>query len=193
MQVEWPGGCGEPAVAVLGSTGGARRLRRLLVFPLLAVVAVLSLPGAVAEAGETAGSGIVSFSVDDARSPALLSGSEGFNSSPVVSPDGCSVAFISDRELWKAVFKGCDCSDAVYVMQIDGRGMRRVSAPVDAASWSPKGNMLALAVGDWVETLSADGRREHVVYHGSLGSPDALTAPGWIPDGKRIIVAVQAG
>jgi WD40-like Beta Propeller Repeat len=59
-------------------------------------------------------------------------------------------------------------------------------AVVDTASLSPKGNMLALAVGDWVETLSADGKREHIVYHGSLGSPDALTAPSWTPDGKRI-------
>jgi Tol biopolymer transport system component len=83
----------------------------------------------------------------------LLSGAEGFNAYPAVSPDGRSVAFVSDRDRLPSLPAWCDCGEAVYVMRLDGSGVRRLSAPPPAAAvpigwrlsdlvWSPDGRSI---------------------------------------------------
>jgi len=60
----------------------------------------------------------------------LLTGSDGFNGSPVVSPDGRSVEFISDPGTLERCFSGLRLQRCpVYVMQLGGGGVRRSCDP----------------------------------------------------------------
>lgn len=60
---------------------------------------------------------------------------QAFDSQPQISPDGRSIVFISDR----------DGADNVYVMNVDGSGVRRVTTGNDrmnSPAWSPTANTL---------------------------------------------------
>jgi Tol biopolymer transport system component len=66
---------------------------------------------------------------------------------PTWSPDGKQIAFVSTRQ--PAATPG-QAWNAVYVMNVDGSGVQRLS-PTDAAdyspAWSPKGDLIAFASG----------------------------------------------
>ncbi|MDI7248097.1 MAG: DPP IV N-terminal domain-containing protein [Bacillota bacterium] len=101
---------------------------------------------------------------------------------PALSPDGSRVAFSSTRD-------GGD--ERIYVMSIDGSGLRRVSDGPEgtfdvAPTWSPDGSRLAFTSDRdgvaQVYTMTADGRDVRRVTRNSYKSGQ----PAWSPDGSRI-------
>jgi Tol biopolymer transport system component len=108
---------------------------------------------------------------------------------PTWSPNGRRLAFIDDCKL--------------LTIDRNGKGRRRLSRKgefvIDAA-WSPRGRTLAYVAGTkedrcgngWpenlrLETVTADGRRVHVLARESASSL-IWGGPVWTHDGKRILV-----
>lgn len=91
---------------------------------------------------------------------------------PTWSPDGGSIAFVRDQQL--------------FVVAADGTGLRRltqVRTGVSAPSWSPQGERIAFqvaAAGESANTyvIDASGGRPRVLGPGSV--------PTWSPDGRQI-------
>jgi Tol biopolymer transport system component len=108
---------------------------------------------------------------------------------PAWSPDGRRLAFIDGYKL--------------ITIGRNGKAKRRLSRKgefVLGAAWSPKGGgTLAFVAGTTaarsgglptnlrVETVSADGKRVHVLARETAGS-EIWGPPVWTPDGKRILV-----
>lgn len=111
-----------------------------------------------------------------------LSRSRALDTSPVVSPDGKRVAFISDRAGFRSV----------YEVGSDGHGLRRIGPRLGNLepwlSWQPHGNRIALVAGGvnsltlWI--LQA-GRAPRVVVRG------ATSPPAWSPDGAEVATGRQ--
>lgn len=106
---------------------------------------------------------------------------EGYDGHPRFSPDGERIAFQSDR--WG--------SEDLFVMDADGRGVRRLthhSADDDIGGWTPDGHLLFTTVRTYVQV-----EREDEIYRISAegGTPDRLLdavgyAPVTSPDGRFI-------
>lgn len=108
---------------------------------------------------------------------------------PTWSHDGRRLAFVDDHRL--------------FAINTDGTHTRKLSRTgefvVDAA-WSPTGGTLAYVAGTKpapggaahlrVETVSADGKRVHVLARQSAATL-IWGSPVWTPDGKRILVAIE--
>jgi hypothetical protein len=103
------------------------------------------------------------------------------------SPEGARIAFDSDREQQRAV----------YVADVDGSNVRRVSGEGFAAfpSWSPDGKSLAFVRADpehprvwnlWTVDLDS-GHLRQVTGHGS----GQLWGGSWFPDGRRIAYSLE--
>ena len=110
----------------------------------------------------------------------------GLDGSPVWSPDGKKIAFVSRRD---------GCRGEIYVMNADGRGLRRLTRNglADALPmWSPNGTRIAFlrfsvppACGGWagdpgpnVYVMNADGSGQRRL---ARGWPSA-----WSADGRKI-------
>jgi hypothetical protein len=98
------------------------------------------------------------------------------------SPDGRRIAFDSDR----------DGERGVYIADVDGRNVRRVTGPGFAAvpSWSPDGDTLAFVRAElnkpkvwnlWTVHLPSGETRRLTSYR--VGQPWGAS---WFPDGRRI-------
>lgn len=98
------------------------------------------------------------------------------------SPDGTLIAFDSDR----------DGERGVYISDVDGRNVRRVSGEGFAAipSWSPDGRTLAFVRAEsnapdvwnlWTMTLATGETRRLTSY-----TEGQLWGGAWFPDGRRI-------
>ncbi|MBV9302871.1 MAG: protein kinase [Acidobacteriaceae bacterium] len=96
------------------------------------------------------------------------------------SPDGREIAYIRDRELYRA--------------NLDGTGARRIAALPDSAfwlRWSPDGNRLRFTVGNVIDRIGAlslweimsDGTGLHSLLPG-WSRPPAECCGNWSPDGK---------
>ena len=94
---------------------------------------------------------------------------------PVWSPDGLTIAFVSDR----------DGDEEIYVIDRDGTNLRQltVNSAKDAdPAWSPNGSQIAFASQrdstDAVWIMDADGADPRRVISG--------TRPAWSPDGRSL-------
>lgn len=101
---------------------------------------------------------------------------------PTPSPDGTTIAFLSDR----------DGTARIYLMNPDGTNLRRLTAQSgeeSAPTWSHDGKQLAYVVGGqvWVRDMATG--RERVV------SPPGVSdlEPSFSPDGRWLAVARVRG
>jgi Tol biopolymer transport system component len=105
-----------------------------------------------------------------------------------VAPDGTRLAFVS----------GLDGPPQIYVANLDGSGVERVTSdPVEARepAWSPEGDQIAY-VGYGPDTPGLDHRELYVVDPTTRitvaveGAQDDPHEPEWSPDGDRIAYLV---
>lgn len=92
---------------------------------------------------------------------------------PVISPDGARIGA-------PGLCRDGQADWALYVMNRDGSGLRRVAGDVngEAPSWSPDGNWLAASHEGRVVVIPAAGGRPREVTTG--------LSPAWSPDGAWI-------
>lgn len=106
---------------------------------------------------------------------------------PSWSPDGKRLAF--EAEI------GCDASSqGIYVVNLDGGGLRLVIASGDDPAWSPGGKKIAFARDYSIYTVSPDGGglRAIAVPVPSDEYCDDYVEPTWSPDGERVAFANTA-
>jgi Tol biopolymer transport system component len=128
--------------------------------------------------------------------------------SPVWSPDGTRIAFISNPGESIPIFPGYPPSGrtkarpTLYIMTADGGRKKRISPPLRGPSpevidpsWSPDGSRLA-----FVSKQQIHGERNSAVYvAGSNGtglvevSREPSWAPAWSRDGERLAFAAFGG
>jgi TolB protein len=122
----------------------------------------------------------------------------GLNVFPIWSPDWRKIAFVSDP--CAAVRRACAGTTAIYVMNADGSGKRRLArgvrvrnvgngqrvTPRGDLAWSPDGRRIAF-------DSDRDGNFEvYVVNAGGSGQRNLTRKPGfdsdpvWSPDGRKI-------
>ncbi len=121
------------------------------------------------------------------------------NISPVISPDGQYVAFLSEKDLFKINLFIADARTGKIVRSLKGTfrdshfdAIRFISS---AGSWSPDGKRFAfitfvegdneIALLDW-----ASGSIERRI---SVDGVTAITNPAWAPDGKHIAFSGMDG
>ena len=122
-------------------------------------------------------------------SPIRTMGPGGDNCSPVYSPDGKRIAFC--RHLG-------DRRDAIFIVNADGSGLRRVRSPkggvADKIDWSPDGSALLFSAPQFgqpgqpssnVFTIRPDGTGL-VQLTRSTGGTVNNGADSWSPDGSHI-------
>ena len=100
-----------------------------------------------------------------------------------LSPDGSKVVFFSGRE----------GSSAIYVVNSDGSGLKRITDLKGDTSprWSPDGAHVAFARGGSLLVMNADGSDVHTIMEAQSGDNVEACRAGsfvgsWSPDGKRI-------
>lgn len=107
--------------------------------------------------------------------PVNITNNPGQDYDPAWSPAGGVIAFVSER----------DGAPAIYLMNEDGTGQRRV-APGVSPVWSPDGTKLAFAHlqdGNYdIYVMNADGSNETRL----TTNPARDASPAWSPDGTKI-------
>ena len=86
----------------------------------------------------------------DGTAPRRLTAAFALDDHPAWSPDGRRIAFVSTRAPAEVPGRAWN---AIYIMDADGSGMRRLSGPGVAdysPTWSPRGDLIALASGSGV-------------------------------------------
>jgi Tol biopolymer transport system component len=174
---------------------------RSLVVPGVVVVTAASVAAAEPSAPAPRGSIVIASTRDPGLHDELwslelrtgrrvnLSRSPAGDREPAVSPDGQTVAFVSDR----------GGAEALYAVRADGSGLRRLAGPfpesaprrtqVRGPAWSPDGRQLAFMVTSAGDVFTAEARvvsREGGTTRSiASGSVDAVR---WSPDGRRLAV-----
>jgi len=106
-----------------------------------------------------------------------------FNPGPAWSPDGCQIAFRSQRE------GSTGPTGRISIIYADGTGLRQVSpepGPNDFAfdegpTWSPDGTRLAFTRNAVLHVINVDGTGMT-----PLPNEDMAQSASWSPDGQRI-------
>jgi Tol biopolymer transport system component/DNA-binding winged helix-turn-helix (wHTH) protein len=109
------------------------------------------------------------------------------DSEPAVSPDGRTVAFVSNR----------DGVPAIYLLALDRRDeppLRvRTTGPASAPAWSPDGARLAFVCQRDGQAdlclVGRDGSNERLV----VAQPQDELDPCWSPDGRRLAYSLVSG
>ena len=150
---------------------------------LVGVVWVASRLVTGRDVGETIGASVTN--APDA--PLRLTSNVADDSEPAVSPDGRTVAFVSNR----------DGVPAIYLLALDRRdeppGRVRTSGPSRAPSWSPDGSRLAFVCQRDGQAdiclVGRDGSNERVV----VAQPQDELDPVWSPDGRHLAYSIIGG
>jgi TolB protein len=114
--------------------------------------------------------------------------------SPAWSPDGRRLAFVSfaDHNGTACPAESCPASGEIYVVGVDGRGLRRLTASRaddEHPTWSPDGSRIAFASGfalrseghpSWLVSVLATGGRAT-----RIGRFSGVLDPAWSPPGVR--------
>lgn len=120
----------------------------------------------------------------DGSNARALTGGSSRNMRPAWSPDGSTIAFMSDRHAEIDIdLIGTDDGDLeIYLMARDGSNVRRLAECAEAAggpAWSPDGQRIAFSCGGlWV--MNADGSDQRQLIDDFGGRP------AWSPDGNQI-------
>jgi Tol biopolymer transport system component len=101
----------------------------------------------------------------------------GFAPEPVLSPDGASVAFAVDREIW--------------TMGTDGGDRRHVASGSSPTDWSPDGRALLLVGTRGAVIVQPLGGRRRILGRGGIAG--CCYAPKWSPNGRLIAYGVSGG
>ena len=115
----------------------------------------------------------------------LTKGHHNVNHSPVVSPNGTKIAFVSYR----------DHNGEIYVMNADGKNLKNLTLHLDddtCPTWSPDGRKIAFWSRQVVEgvlnhsdiiVMDADGANRTNITQNPRASN---RTPSWSPDGNKI-------
>ena len=159
------------------------RLTRMTASSSMKASPVLSSDGKwFAYCGKTAGNWDVWRQRVGGANPANLTAGSGVdNTEPAISPDGESIAFVSQRD-----------GGGIYVMGATGESARRLTNFGHSPSWSPDGKRLVISTVDVDQPLNR-------LTHGELWTVDVATGerqkvdtgedstlPAWSPDGRFI-------
>jgi Tol biopolymer transport system component len=76
----------------------------------------------------------------------------------------------------------------IWVVNIDGTGMRRIAAGDRNVVWAPNSRRLAFEVGDAVRVVNVDGSNEREIARGAAGFGSK-----WSPDGRFLAFSTRGG
>lgn len=192
--------CIPPQKITLGSTTTISPLS--IIDPIQSTVVPQSSPPPLRNINPAIPGMIVFYSERDGNSEIYTMNSDGSNQqrltyntaqdfSPAFSPDGNSIAFVSDRDDSRSGFCSPNCNYNLYVMNMDGSNVRRVTNLPGAEwdpDWSPDGEFIAFTGG-------GIGFKEPGIYQVNLESGQLQPilvdefdneASDWSPDGKQI-------
>lgn len=165
---------------------------------------VASLSGQIAFTDEKSAPGHAQIWVQDANGSNLrqLVVSDFDDRTPMISPDGTRVLFT------RYVPDGAPLDDAgVFVVNIDGTGLRQIDTLGEDPSWSPDGTQFVetrdlfdpgadrpYSVGLWISNL--DGSHRQQITRKGMRCDDTACPDGWqdnrarwSPDGKTLVFA----
>ncbi len=127
--------------------------------------------------------------------------SYGLNSSPLLSPDGRRVAYLSTSQRY--LVNGTGTTHGVWIVPTDGppdgsaaRKITQSNPAIDRGglAWSPNGLLLAYYDGASITISTADGAHHFVVLHlrTPFHSATGASAIAWSPDSRRVAILASA-